>query len=106
MCGYFFRTHAKSYNSSFVYTDPVGLQGVEKINIFVLGVIAASNSLPVILKSLSMPAVITTGVPSATLTISTYETQYGAGTITSSPGPTRLNTTFAIDCFAPVDTTI
>ena len=41
--GYFCKTFAKSFNSSLEYTEPVGLQGVEKSINFVFGVIAASS---------------------------------------------------------------
>ena len=68
--GFLSKTPAQAFNSSFEYTEPVGLHGVEKIINFVFGVIAFSNSPAVTLKSFSIPAEITTGIPSATFTIS------------------------------------
>ena len=53
-----------------VYTEPVGLDGEQRINAFVFGVIAASSCSGVILKSCSIPAETITGVPSAIFTIS------------------------------------
>src|SRR5690606_28246213 len=106
MFGYFSKTLTSDSNSVLLYILPVGLQGEENINNFVFGVIAASNSAALILKSLSMVASINTDSPSANFTISEYDTQYGVGMITSSPGFTKHIIAFAKDCFAPVDTTI
>ena len=68
-------TAANAANSDFEYTEPVGLQGEENINTFVLGVMAASNCAGVILKLFSTVASTKTVVPSANLMSSEYETQ-------------------------------
>ena len=56
------------------------------ISHLVLGVIAASRAAGVILKPLSAVVSTATGAPPARRTMSGYDTQYGAGMITSSPG--------------------
>ena len=63
---------------------PVGFDGLFNISHFVLSEIFLSKILGVILKlSLSSHLAIT-GIPSASTTMSGYETQKGAGIITSS----------------------
>ena len=59
----FSQTAAIALISSSVYTAPVGLQGVLKINILVLGVTACSNWAAVILKPDSLVVVTNTGTP-------------------------------------------
>ena len=73
---------------------------------FDFGVMTASNCSGVILKSDSIVVSIKTDFPSANVTISEYETQYGVGIITSSPGLMSVSSTFDNDCLAPVETTI
>ncbi|MNT36723.1 hypothetical protein D3C71_1247010 [compost metagenome] len=84
----------------------MGLFGEENINNLVFGVIAASNCAGVILKLLSISVLINIDFPSAKMTISEYDTQYGVGIITSSPGLIKVKITLDRDCFAPVETTI
>src|SRR5690606_5914050 len=104
--GCFSKTFTNAANSSLLYTEPVGLQGEEHMNIVDICVIASSNCSGVILKSLSIVVSINTDLPSAKVTISEYDTQYGVGIITSSPGLISVRITFDKDCLAPVDTTI
>ena len=42
-CGCFANTATNPANSSLLYTDPVGLEGEQRISAFVFGVIAAYN---------------------------------------------------------------
>ena len=55
--------------TSLEKTDPVGLQGEEKMIAFVLDVMDFSNCAAVTLKSFSIPPLTNTGVPSANLTM-------------------------------------
>src|SRR5690606_41875042 len=54
----------------------------------------------------SISVSMNTDFPSANTTISEYETQYGVGIMTSSPGLINVKITFERDCLAPVETTI
>src|SRR5258705_148993 len=87
-CGWRSSTAASAVNSSREYTTPVGLLGGFRMNHLVFGVIAASSADGVILYPSSSRHTTGTGVPSARSGISRYETQYGAGVITSSPADT------------------
>ncbi len=49
---------------------------------------------------------IITGIPCAIVTIGGYETQYGAGMMTSSPGFTTDIIELYTHCFAPLETMI
>ena len=68
-----------------LYPDPVGLDGELRIIHFVLFVIAAFNFAGVILNPSFSSHFTIFGFPPAKRTISGYETQNGAGIITSSP---------------------
>ena len=61
---------ARALSSSLLYTEPLGLQGLLYIIIFVFGVMAFSSSCGVTLKSVSIEVFISTGTPPATLEIS------------------------------------
>ncbi len=89
-----------------VYTAPVGLVGLLMTTIRVFGVIAASSCAGVILKPCSMPASTITGLPSASSTMSGYDTQYGAGMMTSSPGLITACTRLKKLCLPPQETRI
>ena len=59
-----------SINSSFVYTFPVGLEGLVRISIFDFSVIAASNSSLVSLNPFSLFVSMNFGTAPVSLTIS------------------------------------
>ena len=63
-------TSARARSSLRVYTEPVGLLGEQSMMSEVFSVIAPSSCSGVILKSWSCDAKISTGVPSASFTIS------------------------------------
>ena len=63
-------TSARPSNSSRLYTEPVGLEGLQRMMAFVRGVMAAANCWGVILKFCSIVASTNTGSPSAKRTIS------------------------------------
>ena len=69
-------------------------------------VIFFSSSSGVILNPFFSEHLTIFGVPPAKRTISGYETQYGAGIITSSPGFTVAKIALKIICFPPVPTEI
>ena len=101
-----FITRASPSSSAFEYTLPVGLLGEQSMSRRVFGVMAASSCSGVILKFCSKPAFTITGTPPASLAICGYDTQYGAGIITSSPSLTRAMTVLHTLCLAPFDTSI
>ena len=65
-----------------------------------------SRILAVILKLWSWPHSTIIGVPSASCTMSGYDTQKGAGIITSSPGFNEAISALNKTCFPPVPTVI
>jgi len=67
---------------------PVGLFGELRTNQRVRGVIAFSNAAASILKPDCSPHETITGTPPCNATMSGYDTQYGAGMMTSSPSLT------------------
>ena len=67
-------------------TAPVGLFGLFSTMSFVLGVTAAAMVSGSRSKPVSSRVETITGTPSTSRTCSGYDTQYGLGTITSSPG--------------------
>ena len=69
------RTSAKAKISSFVYTEPVGFEGVLIIRTFVFSDIAFFNCCGVILNELASLVSIKTGTPPLYLTSSGYVTQ-------------------------------
>src|SRR5690242_21734700 len=85
-CGWRNKTSVTPSKSASVYAAPLGLDGELRISHLVFGVIAASRSSGRILKPLFCGQATGTGLPSASNTISGYETQNGAGITTSSPG--------------------
>ena len=66
------------FNSSKLYTDPEGFVGLFSIRHLVDSLIADSRVFAVSLKSSEYEQSIIFGIPSAKLTISLYEPQYGA----------------------------
>ena len=89
-----------------MYAAPVGLPGAFRITHRVRSVIASRSSSAVSLKSLSSEQSTTTGEPSLTSTMSGYETQYGAGMITSAPSSTVAVNAMKMTCLAPPPTAI
>ncbi len=83
---------------------PVGLLGVFSSSHFVRGVIARSSACGVSLKPSDSGHATTTGVPSLTSTMSGYDTQYGAGMMTSSPACTVAANAVKMSCLAPTPT--
>jgi hypothetical protein len=69
-------------------------------------VIADSSRRGVSLKPSASGQGTTTGVPSLARTMSGYDTQYGAGTITSSPVSSVAISARKMTCFAPPPTAI
>ena len=84
-CGWRSSTSPSAFSSASEYTLPVGLDGLLSTSSLVRGVMAASSCAGLILKWLSRPVSMATGVAPASSTMSGYDTQYGAGMITSSP---------------------
>ncbi|MOA26747.1 hypothetical protein D3C78_1475620 [compost metagenome] len=82
----------------------MGLLGVFNSTHFVRGVMACSNACGVSLKPSASGQASTTGVPSLTSTMSGYDTQYGAGMMTSSPACTVAASAVKINCLAPTPT--
>ena len=65
---------------------------------------AASSSTGCSLRPFSGRVATRTGVPSAKVTISGYDTQYGAGMITSSPASSVAISALKITCLPPEPT--
>src|SRR3972149_344604 len=103
---FFTAMSAIAFNSSGRYAAPVGLDGLFITIAFVAGVIASSNSSGVILKPFSSRAGRITGVAPDIATITGYDTQYGAGIITSSPFSKNARDRLKNDCLPPQDTSI
>ena len=76
---------AKSWISFFVYPAPVGFEGELKITHFVFFVMAFFNFFAVSLNPSCSVHLTIFGFPPANKTMSGYDTQKGAGIITSSP---------------------
>src|SRR5471030_2425586 len=76
------------------------------ISHLVLGVIARSSASGVSLKPVDSWQFTMTGVPSPNSTISGYETQYGAGMMTSSPGFRVASMALKMICLPPEVTTV
>ncbi|MNN44536.1 hypothetical protein D3C81_1588300 [compost metagenome] len=83
---------------------PLGLFGAFSTSQRVRGVMAASSWAGVSLNAFSGRQLTKTGLPSASSTISGYETQYGAGTMTSSPACTVHMKALKMICLPPVPT--
>ncbi|MNP39419.1 hypothetical protein D3C76_1329940 [compost metagenome] len=93
-------------NSSRVKIAPLGLFGEFSITQRVRGLMAASNCSGVTLKPCTAPQGMTTGTPPLSMAISVYDTQYGAGVITSSPGSRVARKALNSSCLAPLPTQI
>src|SRR5258705_11611225 len=102
-CGCLCSTAPSAINSAREYTAPVGLDGEFSISHFVRGVMLASSCAGVSLKPASRGHSTTIGTPPVSLTISGYDTQQGAGTITSSPGFNVAKKALKIACLAPAE---
>jgi len=89
-----------------VYTAPVGFDGLLIQMRRERGVIARSSCCAVILKPCSMPAWTNTGIASAIIAMSGYETQKGAGMIASSPELSSAMHRLNDVCLPPQETRI
>ena len=82
----------------------MGLFGLLTTISFVRGVTAARRRSASRSKPLASVVATSTGTPPSRRTCSGYETQYGLGTSTSSPGFTSATTRLKSVCLAPTDT--
>src|SRR3954469_15952108 len=105
-CGFLTRTSVSALSSAREYAAPVGFDGELRSTHLVFGVIAAANASAVSLKPLFSEQGTQTGSPSASNTISGYDTQYGAGMMTSSPGLSVAMKALYRTCLPPVPTVI
>ena len=101
-----------SKNGKIIYEKAFGYQNAEKkiLNtsntVYQIGSTTKEFTAAVILKLVSTDVGTSTGIPPESLIISKYETQNGAGRITSSPSLSITCAMLYKDCLAPVETTI
>src|SRR5574338_1602645 len=96
------RAHsAMARSSGSVYTDPVGLQGEQRISPLVSFECARSRSLTLTLRPHSMSPSTATGSARARCTIWGYETHAGVGMSTRSWGPNSVKHALKSDCLEP-----
>ena len=96
-----------NFNISFlVYPEPVGFEGELRISHLVFFEIAFFNFCGVSLNPSFSSHFTNLGFPPASRTMSGYETQYGAGIITSSPLLRVAMNALYKTCFPPVPTVI
>src|SRR5512143_981729 len=101
------RAHAAIALSSLrVYTEPVGLQGEQRIRPRTSLSVRRSRSAAETLRPQSASPGIITGSARARWTICGYETQAGDGISTRSLGPKRVKQALNSDCLEPELTTI
>src|ERR1700678_2569283 len=100
------RTSEMARRSSFEYTAPDGFDGEFRINHLVRGVNACSSASGRIRNPFSMFVSIKTGVAPQNRVSSGYDTQYGEGMTTSSPGPSVASNAFEITCLPPLETIV
>src|SRR5271156_675069 len=90
--------------SSRGYTAPVGLDGDTKSNALVLGVQASSRSSTLERNPVASSERPYPGVPPASWIDSGYVVQYGASTMTSSPGSHSTANALETACLPPLVT--
>src|SRR5437879_8352513 len=88
--------------SPWVYTPPVGLHGEHSTSPWAPGT-TRSRSLTLTLRLHSGSPDTSTGRARARCTICGYETHAGAGTATTSPGPSSVKHAVKGDCVEPLD---